>query len=657
MIWNICLAIAVALLIRASVIIINKAFGRFRIGKALIYTLVATYVIYIPIFIQDYTFVGAYIGNLINVAQVIMLESSYLDGYQIIREGIEIEAVFQLYLLILGIIHCVLPIISGMTAYTFIVYCMSNLKLQIVNLKKSNVYIFSEINEKSIFLANDIFEHCGDKADFIFMGKNENKEEYNTYFERMNYFFFPGEIEMVELKRLRERKIYFFNIAQNENENLNNTIQLIEKYGVASIEEQRNIHIFIFSNIEEVETMIDSLEKGILNIQIVNEAQMCSYSLFDEFPLYQGVVNSTINLLIVGLTEIGLELLKTAVWIGQIEGVALNIKVIDEKAEFKQKCIALDLPELLSGDYHIEFFSVNLHEKQFEKIIKNRCAETTYGIICTDKDEENLKIGMFLRRVFLSHDGKFKNSPVLAVLINDFEKTLMVESLSTAETNAARKVSYDLIPFGGTRSICSYSNLIESKIEGLAKNIHLSYEEIFNEGRPIDVGASLERYNQLEVNKKSNKANALQIKYKLWLLGLDYVEMECATQEAEENLEEYLSEEYLERLVVVEHDRWMAFLRAEGWKGASVEEVEKYIAEGLSKGKHNCNLLKMHPYICPFGEISAKSEAFHLQDATIYDRELIKRIPDILHDKWNVTGRKYKIVKLEQNLKNGINNL
>ena len=112
MIWNICLAIAVALLIRASVIIINKAFGRFRIGKALIYTLVATYAIYIPIFIQDYAFVGAYIGNLINVAQVIMLESSYLDGYQIIREGIEIEAVFQLYLLILGIIHCVLPIIS-----------------------------------------------------------------------------------------------------------------------------------------------------------------------------------------------------------------------------------------------------------------------------------------------------------------------------------------------------------------------------------------------------------------------------------------------------------------------------------------------------------------------------------------------------------------
>ena len=34
------------------------------------------------------------------------------------------------------------------------------------------------------------------------------------------------------------------------------------------------------------------------------------------------------------------------------------------------------------------------------------------------------------------------------------------------------------------------------------------------------------------------------------------------------------------------------------------------------------------------------------KDTTIYDKELILRIPDIIGDKWNITNKKYKIIKL-----------
>ena len=91
----------------------------------------------------------------------------------------------------------------------------------------------------------------------------------------------------------------------------------------------------------------------------------------------------------------------------------------------------------------------------------------------------------------------------------------------------------------------------------------------------------------------------------------------------------------------------MAFLESEGWESATVEEVRAYQASGISRGRHNCPLLKLHPYICPFGDLQECSDQLGLPDSTVYDRELIARIPDILHDKWNVSGKRYYIVKIK----------
>ena len=112
----------------------------------------------------------------------------------------------------------------------------------------------------------------------------------------------------------------------------------------------------------------------------------------------------------------------------------------------------------------------------------------------------------------------------------------------------------------------------------------------------------------------------------------------------------YLTAEALERLTVAEHDRWMAFLESEGWEGSAVEEAIAYQKSDISKGRHNCPLLKLHPYICPFDALQECSDRLGLPDSTVYDRELIARIPDILHDKWNVSGKKYKIIKIQSGL-------
>lgn len=155
-----------------------------------------------------------------------------------------------------------------------------------------------------------------------------------------------------------------------------------------------------------------------------------------------------------------------------------------------------------------------------------------------------------------------------------------------------------------------------SDFEKIAKNVHLAYEEIFSDG-DINVAEALERYNVFEVNKRANRANALHIRYKLNLLGLDYADKsDVETVE----LCNYYTEESLEELSVSEHDRWMAFLEMEGWEPSSKEDVYAYRESGISKGRHNCPILKMHPYICKYDKLKELSLDLEGKDTTVYDK-------------------------------------
>ena len=110
-------------------------------------------------------------------------------------------------------------------------------------------------------------------------------------------------------------------------------------------------------------------------------------------------------------------------------------------------------------------------------------------------------------------------------------------------------------------------------------------------------------------------------------------------------LSDYFTDESIVQMSITEHDRWMAFLSSEGWIQSTKEQVDAYRASGISKGRHNCPILKMHPYICDYELLEALSLDLEGKNTAVYDTELILRIPDILGNKWNVANTKYKIIK------------
>jgi hypothetical protein len=90
----------------------------------------------------------------------------------------------------------------------------------------------------------------------------------------------------------------------------------------------------------------------------------------------------------------------------------------------------------------------------------------------------------------------------------------------------------------------------------------------------------------------------------------------------------------LEELCKLEHKRWNAFIRSEGFEGADFETVKLYAAK--NGGKHKDNKTMLHPCLVEWDELDAltedcrKSGIGNGDDFKKIDESIIKSIPDII---------------------------
>ncbi len=637
MIWIICAIISVLLISFSVRAYLDKASGSLRVIFVVLCLSCAVYTVYLPVFLSAYDFVSGLIGNLINVLRVISIDADVMEYYEIICSGIHNSILANLYMVLLGVLHLAIPIVFALTAITVLFRCFSSIQLFLASKRKKPLFIFSEVNERSLCLAKSLKEIM---CDVVFANStidSLNNERDNT----LGFIFKEESIAELNLKCKKGKEIYFFCISENEDSSLSYTLQLIEKYSEFKPTEQERIHIFQFAKYDDFSVFIDSANKGMLDIQCVNEYEMLLYNLLDKYPLFK-YAKDKIHILLYGLSEVNITALRTIAWCGQLGGFSLKISVVGLNIQRQIDDLKVRVPGLFTERYDIVFYDHSSENEAINTISEN-CLDATYVMVSEPTDNETMNRGIILRRLFYRLSPSFDSCPPIFCYIKEASKFNIVKNLATAESNPKRKMSYDLTPFGSLEEVYTYKNLVDSDLEKLAKNVHLAYEEIFSQGQ-IDLHEALKRYNIFEVNKRANRANALHIRYKLNLLGLDYTDM---SEGESVNINEFYTEEYLELLSISEHDRWMAFLETEGWIPSTKEEVYSYRASGISKGRHNCPILKMHPYICEYEKLEELSLDLEGKDTTVYDRELVLRIPDILGDKWNIAGKRYKITKLK----------
>lgn len=636
MIWVVCAIISVIMFALGLRAYFNKKNGSLRTIVVLACMFVATYVIYIPVFACSYDAFSGAIGNFVHILRVATIDADITEYYSVVVNGIENSIFEKFYMLLLGILHIAIPTFFALTAVTVLFKCLSSIKLFFAANSKKAMFVFSEYNERSLQIAKSLSKI---KCDIIFAGCSDDTS-HSVNESNFGYIFKEEAISELKIRNKRQKEIHFFCISNDEDLSLSHSLQLTEKFSKLKESEQDHIHIYQFSKHQDFSVFIDSADKGILDVQCINEYEMLVYNLLDKYPLFK-FAKSDIHVLLHGLSYINMVALKAVAWCGQLSGFSMRISVVGVNISNQINELKLNVPGLFTDRYCIDFYDCK-NEKEIIDAISKKCADANYIIVSGNSDNGTMNCGITLRRLFYRLSKNYDYCPPIFCYIKEPSKCNIVKNLATAESNPKRKMSYDLIPFGSLSEIYSYEKLVDSDLEKLAKNVHLAYEEIFSDGE-IDVKEAVRRYNIFEVNKRSNRANALHIRYKLNLLGLDYGETE---DQFSVEMSDHYTEDYLERLSISEHNRWMAFLEMEGWIPSTKEDVYSYRESGISKGRHNCPILKMHPYICEYEKLEELSMDLEGKDTTVYDKELILRIPDILGDKWKVAGKKYKIFKL-----------
>ncbi|MBR2290098.1 MAG: NAD-binding protein [Clostridia bacterium] len=471
------------------------------------------------------------------------------------------------YFVILYILFILLPILTTGAILAFISDALAKRKFRKV--RNKDLYIFSELNEKSKAFARKLGKNRNSAIVFA-NSKNKETEIKSVRIEE--------KITGIEIKN-RNTNIEFYAISDNEEDNINDTLELIEKY-----KDRENTKIYVINNTIEAPAILDSVDKGKLTVEVINETEREIFNLLDEKPLFENAIDNTISVLIIGCGKVGKEFLKNATWCSIMPGFRYKATVVDVNASLVKENIQSEAPEFLEN-YDIRFINGDIKTEKVMNEIK-KMQDVNYILVSMESDEKNLETAILLRRMFLQ---LYHTKPVINLWVeNEFKQAQILNLVNE------RGISYELNSFGSIKDMYFDNSILGSRIEGLAKQIHLAYS-------PDD--KAFAGYNKREYFKKSSRASALHMKYKIYAILKDKF-----TDDMKQNQELFkimYNKEIEEILAENEHERWNAYTRSIGYKKATVPEVIAYYPETK---RHENSLARLHPALVPWNELDEVSE-------------------------------------------------
>lgn len=489
----------------------------------------------------------------------------------------------------------------------------------------NNKFYFNDLNSKSYELGISIIQ-ADRKALIIFNSSDDNP----LVKEARSLGFIIIDKPIYELELIKSKKSVYFAISENRSENLTDTKMVLERYLSRGWDSYQNIQIYMFSDCEEDSYFLNSLEKKDLLVTLVNRYKILAQNLLCNYPLINyASEKSEINIVIIGCRKLGIALFRLMTSLSQLgKKYKTNVIIIDSEAEINKSIISRNFPELSKSIFYEFIECPNIEGKELEKIFYEKCLSANYICIATENEELNLKTALFLRQWYLQNSKNNTYEPFIAVHVADSVQNRLVKEFKTQGFN------YNLYSFGEGQEIYDYKSLLENPVNSAAINVHAVYEYLFSNCTKVpSLQKVLIGFNSDEINKYSSLVNALSIKYKLALLGFDLKEKgEASLEEMNESnklvielIEKLKDKDILSELTKLEHDRWNAFQRSEGWSQSSVEQTRNY---KKFVGKHKYNRAKLHPCICSWEELEAVEEFD--KNFRLYDEQLIQKIPEIL---------------------------
>lgn len=516
--------------------------------------------------------IKAFFLSIYNAVQIFTIGTEY----QVVAEGLEHcdESLAAAY----GIWSAILFVVAPAFTFGFVLSLFKNMvqKIKYAGIFRKDVYIFSKLNESSLALAEDIRKRIRGAA-IVFTDVFEENEEkmYELADKARNIgaVCFKKDLLAEDFSfHSKKTRMHFFMIDDNENENLNQAIHIIGDF-----KERENTLVYVFSTKIESELLLTAVDKGKIKVRRINHIQSLisrvlyenGTSLFEQAKQAEDGVKD-ISAVIVGMGRHGTEMLKALSWYCQMDGYRIEINGFDIKEDTYDKFKA-EAPDLLNDKYNgvdipgeaqykIAVYSgVNVEGYSFCEQIKN-IKNATYVLVALGDDERNINTAVRLRMWF----ERMGIHPKIQAIVYD---TKQGEALSGVANY--RGIPYDIDFIGGLRNSYTCDVIMGTELEQEALRRHLKWGEE-------------SEFWSYEYNYRSSTASAIHRRARI----------ACGILGAEKAEEELTAEEK-DIIGLLEHKRWNAYMRAEG-----------YIYTGSRDPKTRNDLAKIHHDLVPYDMLS-----------------------------------------------------
>lgn len=437
-----------------------------------------------------------------------------------------------------------------------------------------DVYVFSELNEKSLVFARDILKNHK-RARIVFADVNESKNkdvsELTEDAKELGAICFKKDISSINFSfHSDSSKIYFFTIGNDEMENVDNALKLIDSYNL-----RENTHLYVFSTGVKGELLLSGRERGQMRVRRIDETRSLisrilyeeGYSIFENALPIEESGEKQISAVIVGLGAHGTEMLKSLAWYCQMDGYHVKINAFD-KDKLAEKRFSASCPELMSPEYNGVCVSgeaeysititpdCDVSTKDFADKI-SAITDATYVFVSLGTDELNIQTAANLRMLFERNGAK----PTIHAIITGAE---VRESLSKVKNIAGQDYNIDFI--GDLESSYTENVIINNEVEESAFAGHKAYCD----GDP-DKEEDFWRY---EYCYRSSMASTIHVDARV----------KCGVPGADKS-ENELTEDEADVIASIEHRRWNAYMRSEGFVYSG--SPEKSTRNDLAKMHHN----------------------------------------------------------------------
>ena len=599
--WTIFLIISAICLISSIILAIIRAKSKYKSGRLLdpskilfAGVIVSSVILFLPIYINTFKSSDCGIFETVLIAIHNMIRLFIVDGeFEFITSSLVgvPTLIFKGYTTLFSILFVLAPILT----FGFVLSFFKNISAykRYITHYNSDVFVFSELNEKSLALAKSLHSNNPKKRLLVFTDVFEREEEQSFELiekaKELGAICFKKDIVTIDFSvHSKNSDLSFFAIGEDESENINQALKLIDK-----LKYREKTNLYVFSTQVEAELLLANAFNDVvvddkkietkIKVRRVNEVQsLVSRTLYETG--YEKIFASAyenenkvkeINAIVIGMGQHGTEMTKALSWFCQMDGYEVRINSFDIDKLAEQKFVSL-CPELMSPEHNDDFTTVgeahykltihsgiNIDTRSFEEIVL-ALPRTTYVFVALGNDEKNISTAIKLRTLF----AQAGIQPVIQAIVYNTDK-------KEALTNIAnfKKESYHIDFIGDRKKAYSEEVILDSDVEDEALKRHLMWGE--------------EReFWQYDYNFKSSMASAIHRKMKI-LCGIPGIEKKPAER----------TEQELWPIRVLEHSRWNAYMRSEG-----------YVYSGSTEKSTRNDLAKMHHCLVPFYELPLKEQ-------------------------------------------------